>query len=334
MFVINEEIDLIFEKIKIDNLKNKKILITGASGLLGVYFVSYFKKFLSQNVELYVWIKSNIEEEFKEVFLDCYVIQSDITDPGSFLDLPFFDVIIHAAGYGQPGKFLENKIKTIEINTVSTINLFKSMNKNGYFLFLSTSELYSGINDKSITELQIGNTNTNHTRSCYIEGKRCGESICFSYSEMGYNVKIARLSLAYGPGTKKGDARVLNSLFEKGLKNNSIELLDNGSSIRTYGYISDITEMLLNILFFGKETIYNVGGKSELSIFDLATKIGKLCKKVVKIPEDSKGLNGSPQVVNISIDKYINEFEKKDFISIDEGLGRTFEWQKKLYNNE
>lgn len=332
MSIIEEDILKIKKSIKIPNLKNKKILITGASGLVGVYLSLFFKSLKEEyDLEIYCWVKNDIDKNFEFVFNDLNIIQSDITNIKSFENIPIFDIIFHCSGYGQPSKFLENEIKTIEINTFSTINLLNKLNKNGKFLFVSTSEIYSGIDSKEITENMIGNTNTNHVRSCYIEGKRCGESICNSYIKQGYDVKIVRLSLAYGPGTKKNDGRVLNSLIQKSIFNDKISLLDNGEAIRTYCYITDVIEMFLNILFFGKDIVYNVGGESVISIFDLANLISKKTKKYVELPNNSTPLEGNPKVVNISIEKYLKEFEKNDFLNLDVGLDRTIKWQRKIY---
>jgi nucleoside-diphosphate-sugar epimerase len=332
--IIEDDIDRILSKVNLLPLKNKSILVTGASGLLGIYFVSCLRRLQEEyNLNIYLWIKSEIESEFKYFFdFPCTIIKEDITDINIFNSLPNFDIIIHSAGYGQPDKFIENKIKTIQINTLSTIELNKKLNKNGKFLFISSSELYNGLSYK-ITEDQIGVANTDHPRSCYIESKRCGESICHAFNTNN-NVKIARLSLCYGPATKNGDTRVVNSLIERGIKNDSIKLLDMGESIRTLCYISDVVEMMWKILLYGKDTVYNIGGIYSLSILDLAKNIGLYFNKNVDLPEVSNELLGSPKIVNISIDRYLNEFDKKEFVSIDNGLKNTIEWQKMLYKKK
>ena len=331
--MILDETKNIVSKINFEQLKNKKVLITGASGLIGVYMVSSLNHILEKyNITLYAWVKNEIDDEFKTFFEKCIIIQKDITDSSSFNELPNFDCIIHAAGYGQPNKFLDDKLKTISLNTTSTINLFSKLNENGKFLFVSSSEIYSGLDSQNILETEIGTTTPNHPRGCYIEGKRCGEAICNSFLNKGFDIKIIRLSLAYGPGTKKNDNRVLNSLIEKGLSDDNIKLLDNGSAIRTYCYITDVIEMFWNVFLFGKEPIYNIGGKSITTILKLAELIGENLDKKVLLPEIEEELAGNPKIVNISLDKYINEFNKDNFVSLEDGLKRTIMWQKYIYN--
>jgi nucleoside-diphosphate-sugar epimerase len=135
-------------------------------------------------------------------------------------------------------------------------------------------------------------TNPTHPRSPYIEGKRCGEAICNIFRETGKNIKIVRLGITYGPGTQKGDTRVINSLIDKGLNNDKIELLDDGSSLRSFCYVTDAIEMMWNIMFKGKEFIYNVANTNSMSILQLSTVIGDILKggsKVYGIVE----INGS-----------------------------------------
>jgi nucleoside-diphosphate-sugar epimerase len=328
MDFLKEDINRIIKNIDFTSLQNKKVLITGASGLVGFYLTQCVKRLQNEfNIEVYLSYKNDIPSYLKHYYNFPYTeIKEDITSVK--LEPKFFDVIIHSSGYAQPMKFLSDSLTTIKINTHATINLLDSLKMDGKFLFVSTSELYSGNNNFNIDESQIGTTTPSHNRACYIESKRCGETICHSYITSGYDVKIARLSLAYGPFTKLGDLRVLNSIIDKGLNNNTIELMDDGSALRTYCYITDVIEMFWNILLHSKEVTYNVSGFSNISIKELAGNVGKILDKKVIAPISLDGLAGSPKVVNISSEKYINEFQKQNFINMEYGLENVIEWMK------
>lgn len=330
MEFLKEDLDRIIKDIDFSYLKNKKILVTGASGLVGFYLSQCLKELQDNlNIEIYLSYKNDIPDYFQPYFNFKYTeLKDDVTT--LVLQPEYFDVIIHSSGYAQPSKFLSDKLKTLRINTEATVNLLNSLKKEGKFLFVSTSEIYSGNDNFNITESDIGTTTPEHNRACYIEGKRCGETIVHSYISSGYDIKIARLSLAYGPFTKKGDGRVLSNLIDKGLNKDNIELMDDGSSIRTYCYITDIAEMFWNILLHGKSITYNCGGFSNVSIKELADIIGQKLNKEVKIPISTVSLVGSPKVVNISIDKYLQEFNKISFIDINEGLSKTIKWNKNI----
>ena len=51
--------------------------------------------------------------------------------------------------------------------------------------------------------------------------------------------------------------------------------MDNGRSVKTWGYIADITIMFLNIITEGKSLIYNTTGNNFVSIYQLAKIISK-----------------------------------------------------------
>jgi nucleoside-diphosphate-sugar epimerase len=211
------------------------------------------------------------------------------------------------------------------------MTLFEHLKVGGQFLFLSTSEVYSGLPNPPYKETQIGTTNTTHPRSCYIEAKRCGEAICNAYRTQGVYASSARLALAYGPGTKFADRRVINVLIERGLKEGKITLQDKGTAKRTYCYVSDAVEILWNIILYGKEPIYNVGGFSRTTIAELAMKIGNILNVPVDFPLNSHELGGAPDDVYLDMGQVNNEFKKYEYISLDNGLAKTIEWQKIYY---
>lgn len=259
-----------------------KILITGSTGLIGSNMI----KSAPEDVE----ISTQLNGEY--------------------------DAIIHMAGYAQPIKFLADEIATIKVNTEQVIELFKHLKQGGKFLFASSSEVYNGIEPPQ-NESQIGTTTPEHPRACYIEGKRCGEAICHAYKRLGYDVKIARISLTYGKG-KPNDTRALNHFVNQALENKKIVLMDKGEAKRTYLYVDDAVKILWDILLKGKDTIYNVGGVSRTTIAELAQTIGRLTGAEVILGE--KGLDGAPNDVQLDITKIKNEFGPLEFISLEEGL--------------
>ena len=333
--IIREDVRHVCDKIDFNELDGKTVLLTGASGLIGTYFLATVRELqrAGKKIKIFAIAKNKFPEYLSYFGEFADFLQGDITDYGFIESLPKADYIIHAGGYGQPGRFMEDQIKTIELNTTGTLGLFKRLKSGGKFIFLSTSEVYSGLSDLPYREDQIGITNTTHPRACYIEGKRCGEAIVNVYRQKGINAKSARLSLAYGPGTKKGDLRVINSFIYKGLQG-KIDMLDHGEAKRTYCYVSDAVEIMWDILLFGKEPIYNVGGFSSVTIAELAGKIGTALNVPVTFPDKkNEGLTGAPLDVALDMTKVKNEFNKTEYVSLDDGLSRTIEWQKHLYNN-
>jgi len=334
--IIADDAEHIVRNVDLSEIKGKTILITGASGIIGNYFIASLWQLLHADpgsTKVVAIMKSESLPYFKE-FLNydgAEIFMGDLSDDGFCKSLPNADYIIHAAGYGQPGRFMEDQIKTIKLNTVSTFALFEKLNPGGKFLFISTSEVYSGNPNYPYKESEIGTTNTDHPRSCYIEAKRCGEAICNAYRTKGFAAKSARLSLAYGPGTKPNDQRVLNQFIQRAM-DGELKLMDKGEAKRTYCYVADAIEIMWNILLNGKEAIYNVGGHSKTTIGELAQKIGNYMDVPVIFPETGSTLSGAPEDVSLDMSKAETEFNKKAYINLDEGLKRTIEWQKELYS--
>ena len=323
----------------LEKFHGQRVLITGASGLLGTYLIAAFvaaQRSLGVRCSIVATTASGLFEPLSSFCreLKATPFTVDLTSSGSLANVGKFDSIIHAACYGQPGKFMAEPVKTLKLNTSVVFELFSSLVANGSFLFISSSEVYSGLLNSPFTEEQIGTTNTNHPRACYIEAKRCGEAICKAYSEAGFKATSARLALGYGPGTKLGDKRVLHSFIERALKDRKLILMDMGEAKRTYCYVTDAIEMLLNIMHHGKYDIYNVGGRSRTTIADLANKIGEKIGVSVEFPNVSASLSSAPDDVFLSLNRYETEFGSKSFVSLDEGLSQTIRWQKALIENK
>jgi len=320
-------------------INNKKILITGGTGLIGQYFLVFFyfsiirkkppKKvtvIINKSFPKYLlFLKKNKIFLFKKMKLGYDTLGTEK-----------FDIIIHAAGYGQPAKFMKNSIDTILINTAATLDMIKKIKKNGKFLYLSTSEIYSGNNKNFINENETGSTTPSHKRAAYIEAKRIGETIVNIYrNKHKINAKSARICLAYGPGTKEKDDRIINILVERAIKRNKVFIHDQGKEIRSYLYIKDAIIILLNILLYGKKEVYNVAGEEKISIKKLGQLIAKLNNKKFEIQD--KKINykiGSPKKTSISVKRVKDEFNFKKFTKINDGLKKTIEWQKKLYKTK
>jgi UDP-glucuronate decarboxylase len=336
--LIDEDAARIAETVDLSPLDGSSILVTGASGLIGITLLACLRhrmRVTGRPIEVAAVTHSPLPAIFRDLLDGPHIrlYQCDLADAEACRTLPSAEFVIHAAGYGQPGKFLQNPAKTILLNTLATAALLERMPAAGKFLFISSSEVYSGSPRGPHQESDIGTTDPSHPRACYIEGKRCGEAICHAFRSQGRDAKIARLALAYGPGTRPDDQRVLNSVIRKGLLDRRIALLDQGDARRTYCYLTDAVEMLLSILLYGREAVYNVGGRSMTTILELARAVGDILDVPVSRPERSEAVTGAPGDVSLDLSRYCTEFAKTDFVPMAIGLERTVGWQRELYRS-
>lgn len=329
--VVLDDLIGMMDRVDMAPLHEKKILITGGTGLIGSYLLSLFS-YLGESRRLVISIdsisKSMVPQSAVEQYPGINFIRKDLGKEFELVGAPRYDFIIHAAGYGQPKKFLADEISTLILNGSTTIKLAEYLKDGGTYLFLSTSEVYLGSQDLPYKEIDCGQISPEHPRAPYVVGKSYGETVLASLERRGVNSKVARIALAYGPGTKEDDERVLNQLIKRGIVENAIHLLDQGRAIRTYCYVADTVEMLLRILLHGKSLIYNVGGISKVSIRELAYLLGELLDVEVTASNDETFLVGAPSDVALDLTKYRMEFGEPDFQNLRNGLSKTIEWQR------
>lgn len=318
-------------------LTNKKILITGASGLIGTYILAYMVFLIKRGIPLEVYAQTFSDPPAHMLELlscgDVNVLQIDLARLTEYNRLPDVDVVIHAAGYAQPLLFMSNPIATMQINISATIALLQRLRPHGSFIFISSSEVYCGLTGSDFQEDRIGTTTPYHPRAAYIEGKRSGEAVCNAFRSQGFRAISARLGDVYGPGTRKYDKRALNSFIEKALIYQKIELLDSGTAMRTYCYVADALELLIKILCWGTQAVYNVGGHSYTSIAELAKIIGEIANVPVIAPSNENKVVGSPEILQLDLSRVETEFGKTKYTELEEGLKRTISWQRELYNS-
>lgn len=312
--------------------KNKDILIVGSSGVVGQYFIGFFINLLknSNSPKSITLINKNKLPEylnFLKKIKKIKIIKLDIVKK-EIKKIKKYDCIIFSAGYAQPSKFLNSPIETINLNTLVIQKFLLRLKNKGKFLYMSSSEIYNKNFKKNLNETDSGKTNTSDPRACYIEAKRCGETILNIYKN-NYNIdaKSIRLCLAYGPGSKIGDTRALFQFIERSINSDYLKINDTGLSKRRYIYMLDALTMMLNILVFGKNTIYNVAGKHTITIKQLAKKIANIFK-IKLIVQKNSSLAGSPENISLSIKRYESEFGKVNFTKISSGLIRTIKWYK------
>jgi UDP-glucuronate decarboxylase len=327
----------ILKKIDLSELEGKTILVTGASGLIGIHFLAclkYVRDCFEKSFKV-IGVVNREPLSFVKEFFDyeeAMMLQGDLTDIDFCRSLPKADYIIHAASYGQPIRFMENPLKTLKLNTLATFILFEKLKPEGKFLFISTSELYIGLSNPPFQETEIGIMMTNHPRSCYVEAKRCGETIVNVYREKGVDAKCVRLAAAYGPGTRLDDKRVISSFIQKAV-NGDIRLLDHGKAVRAYCYVTDAVEIMWRVLLQGSDAIYNVGGIYKNTISELAKTIGAFMNVPVVFPDAPDEVNGSPVEAWLDMTKVQQEFEKTDYVPLEEGILQTIEWYRLLQNS-
>jgi dTDP-glucose 4,6-dehydratase/UDP-glucuronate decarboxylase len=332
--ILKEDCDYILRHTNIKKFNNSRILILGGNGFFATYIqvVLGFAQCKITSVSL-----NKPKGLFKQIYKKSKInfIQMDLNNEKKFKDLlkKKFDFIFHCATYGQPKKWSGNEWGTINLN----INILKfildhSVKYKSKILFLSSASVYAiPSNGKVIeegSELGVGNF---FNEIIYANSKIIGEKLCELYKKKhNIPVYIVRPAHTYGPGQDFQDPRVMPQLIKRALIEKKIYMFDKGKTVRTWGYISDVIIMLLNIIQSGKSLTYNVAGKDHLSIFKVAQTISKLTKNIpIKIKNKNlKFTNSKPTILKVSSSKYIKEFKPKENISFESGVNKLINWNK------
>lgn len=327
-------------KYVLQDLAGRDVLVTGGTGILGINLMAVLGRVHDRyGLGKLTYTSRRDYDAFNALVHDvaptAVWLQADLTVGSQVRTLPRTDILIHAAGYGQPAKFMADPLATISLNTAAMLHLNNLLRDNGRALYVSSSEVYSGNTFIPHVESAIGTTTPQHPRGAYIEGKRCGEAIAHAINGTGNKTyRVARVSLSYGPGTRKNDDRVLNQFIRQAILSGAIACKDSGQAGRTYNYVTDAVEMLLNILLRGKHEVYNVAGMSDISIRELANTIATLTHSLATFPEEHKiGDFSAPAWVRSDISLYRKEFGKDKFVDMVDGLTRTINWQRVLHNS-
>lgn len=236
-------------------LRNKVILITGATGMIGSALVDMLllaNRYYDLQLQIYAVGRSS--EHAKKRFSYSWhkpdvfhFLQHDVIDP--FLCPLKVDVIVHAASNAYPAVFKDFPVETMLANFYGTHNLLNLARKNGAdFVFISSGEVYGEIDKLVKDESDYGYVDSMEYRSCYPNSKRASETLCASYvKEYGVRALVARPSHVYGPTMTESDNRVVSDFIRRGKQGRPVVLKSTGSTVRSYTYVLDVCSGLLEI---------------------------------------------------------------------------------------
>jgi UDP-glucuronate decarboxylase len=307
-----------------------KILLTGAAGFLGSHLSTKLIENSHQVIgidDLSTGTLQNIEHLLKNS--NFKFIEHDVRLPYEVK----VDAILNFACPASPVAYQKDPVRTIETNFLGMINLLRLANKTqALILQASTSEIYGDPSQSPQIESYWGNVNPIGIRSCYDEGKRAAETLCFDYKRQnGVDVRVIRIFNTYGPNMSIGDGRVVSNFIVQAIKGEPISIYGEGNQSRSFCYVSDLIEGIYKTLMLKKapETPINLGNPNEFKIIDLANIVKEVTGSKSKILNNPLPLDDPQQrCPDISLAKSILKWEPK--IQLREGIERTSSYFKKI----
>lgn len=307
-----------------------KILITGAAGFLGSHLT---KKFLGMGHEV-IGIDdfstgSAKNLEICETDNNFKFFEHDVRTPYDF----HVDAILNFACPASPKHYQFDPVRTMETNFLGIVHaLHLAKRINAILVQASTSEVYGDPVVSPQPETYWGNVNPIGIRSCYDEGKRAAETLCFDYRrQYEVDARVIRIFNTYGPFMAVGDGRVVSNFVVQALQNKPITLYGNGEQTRSFCFVDDLVDGVVKVLELGSNanTPINLGNPREYSMLELAQTVKRLCDSgseisYLPLPEDD------PRQRCPDISMAGDLLSWKPTVSLEEGVLKTIEYFKKV----
>jgi nucleoside-diphosphate-sugar epimerase len=244
-----------------------KILVTGASGLLGTEICRQLKQ--DDGIEL--WAVDNHSRSSTVPPCDKF-LELDLTNGGNFEQLPKdFDYIYHYAAINGTKNFYERPNHVMWTNMCTDFNMFefamlcgKSLKR---FVYASSSEVVSDDPQTPVKEnLDITIKGIHNARWSYRLPKVCSENF-LTNSELPY--VIFRYFNVYGNGSKAG--HFLADQIEK-IKNGVFEVV-GPEETRSFCHVEDAVRASIHCSRAVERTLINIGNDREITIMEAAQTI-------------------------------------------------------------
>jgi len=241
----------------------KKILVSGATGLLGYELVQR----LSSNHQVYKLVKT----------LDTTLGENQIVHNflGEFDEkiLPVkMDYIFHLAQFRDFKNFPEKSSEIFCVNTLSTLSLINYGLRSGVkkFVYTSTGGLYKGL---SFPISESDSIKKPQELDFYCASKLSSELLISSYSKF-MDVQILRPFFIFGP--RQSDQMLIPRIIKSIRNKDSIHLAGkHGININPI-YVKDAVSILIRLLEVPGSNLFNIAGNEIISISKLAFLVSEI----------------------------------------------------------
>lgn len=295
----------------------KKILVTGGAGFLGSHLC---ERLLNQGHHVlcvdnyFTGSKRNIDHLLDYHNFD--VIRQDVCLP-LYVEV---DEIYNLACPASPNHYQADPIQTAKTCFLGAYNVLGLAKRTGArVLQASTSEVYGDPHVHPQKETYWGNVNPIGIRSCYDEGKRVAETLCFDYQRQhDTDVRVMRIFNTYGPRMAANDGRVVSNFIVQALAGDAITVYGEGDQTRSFCYVDDLIDGMLLLMAADKiQGPVNMGNPHEFTVIELA-------RMVIEMT------GSSSMIVNLDLPQDDPKQRKPDISKAKELVG----WEPKIQLRE
>ena len=350
-----------------NNLKNKKILVTGSAGFIGSNLV---KELLKTNEEISI-IGFDSVNDYYDVSITEYrlaeieklaeskpkckytFIKGNLADK-ALIEKIFtenkIDIVVNLAAQAGVRYSITNPDAYIESNIIGFYNILEACRNHPveHLVYASSSSVYGG--NKKVpfsTDDKVDNP-----VSLYAATKKSNELMAHAYSKL-YNIPSTglRFFTVYGPAGRPDMAYF--GFTNKLVNNETIKIFNYGNCKRDFTYVDDIVEGVKRVMMSPPEKkngddglpvppykIYNIGNNNPENLLDFVQILSEELIRAGVLPQDydfdaHKELvpmqPGDVPVTYADTSALENDFGFKPSTSLREGLRKFAEWYKNFY---
>lgn len=350
-----------------NNLKNKKILVTGSAGFIGSNLV---KELLKTNEEINIIGFDSVNdyydvsikeyrlaeiEKFAESKPKCKYtfIKGNLADK-ALIEKIFtenkIDTVVNLAAQAGVRYSITNPDAYIESNIIGFYNILEACRNHPveHLVYASSSSVYGG--NKKVpfsTDDKVDNP-----VSLYAATKKSNELMAHAYSKL-YNIPSTglRFFTVYGPAGRPDMAYF--GFTNKLVNNETIKIFNYGNCKRDFTYVDDIVEGVKRVMMSPPEKkngddglpippykIYNIGNNNPENLLDFVQILSEELIRAGVLPQDydfdaHKELvsmqPGDVPVTYADTSALETDFGFKPSTSLREGLRKFAEWYKNFY---
>ena len=323
---------------KLESLKNKSIFITGASGFVGkwvIELINFLNEKHSFNTEVHAFARTmkDTAEQHPNVFDKSWIRLID----GEIQSLSEIDInvsyVLHLAGSPDNRFHASNPVKMMNDITSGTGKVLEQcvrLENLEKFVFFSSGHVYGGLpfSEDCLREDSFYGLNCSSLTSFYAEAKRVAESMTQAYrSQYRIPVTIFRPFAFAGPYQLLDRPWAINNFLRDGLLGQSIRILGDEDTVRSYMYPSEMALWtLLGMTENSSHAVYNLGGSEGRSLRSVAQTVEKSFATNAGVSTNVPLNNLHKSKFVPSVSRFEESFGLKQKIGTEEAIQKTIEW--------
>ena len=315
-------------------MMDKKILVTGGAGFIGVNFVHYmvdkYPNYMIVNLDALTYA-GNLETcQPVEGKPNYKFVKGDIADRDFIFNLfekEKFDIVVNFAAESHVDRSVTDPEIFIKTNVLGTQVLMDASRAYGVERYhqVSTDEVYGDL-PLDRPDLFFTEETPLHTSSPYSASKASADLLVFAYHRtFGLPITISRCSNNYGP--YHFPEKLIPLMISRALNDEQLPVYGNGENVRDWLHVYDHCAAIDLILHKGKVgEVYNVGGHNERTNLEVVKTILKALNKPESLITYVKDRPGHDLRYAIDPQKLENELGWKPTYNFDTGIQQTIEW--------